>query len=98
MYQSTSRRSFIKKSSIVGAGIAVLPHLTYSNSTRNQQKLKVGLIGVGLRGTNHLNNLLNRDDILVTAICDIDPKRIKIAQDILKDKNHLDALIFGESE
>ena len=98
MYQSTSRRSFIKKSSIVGAGIAVLPHLAYSNSVKNQQKLKVGLIGVGLRGTNHLNNLLNRDDVLVTAICDIDPNRIKIAQDILKDKNHPDTLIFGENE
>ncbi|MDC9721888.1 MAG: Gfo/Idh/MocA family oxidoreductase [Urechidicola sp.] len=98
MNQLTSRRSFIRKSSIVGAGIAVLPHLAYSNSVNNQQKLKVGLIGVGLRGTNHLNNLLNRDDVLIIAICDIDPNRIKIAQDILKDKNHPDALIFGSND
>ena len=98
MYQSTSRRSFIKKSSIASVGIAVLPHLAYSNSTKKQQKLKVGLIGVGLRGTNHLNNLLNRDDVLVTAICDINPNRIKLAQDVLKGKNHPDALIFGKND
>ncbi len=98
MSHQKTRRSFIKKSSLLGAGIAVLPHLAYSNSSNNQQKLKVGLIGVGLRGTNHLNNLLNRDDVLITAICDIDPNRIKIAQDILKEKNHPNALIFGGND
>ena len=77
-----SRRNFIKKSTIAGAGIAMVPNLTFgiSNSIKGE-KLKVGMIGVGLRGTNHLNNVLHRDDVLVTAICDIDPNRITIALD-----------------
>ena len=75
----TSRRNFVKNASLVGAGITLAPQFTFASNTKNSQKLKVGLIGVGLRGTNHLNNVLLRDDVLVTAICDIDPNRIAIA-------------------
>lgn len=77
-----SRRNFIKKSAIAGAGIAMIPEVTFGMSpVKNEDKLKVGIIGVGLRGINHLNNVLLRTDVLVTAICDIDPARITIALD-----------------
>ena len=63
-----SRRNFIKKSAIIGAGLSVAPSLTFGFNNGSIQKLKVGLIGVGLRGTNHLNNVLLRDDVLVIMI------------------------------
>ncbi|SDB59521.1 Predicted dehydrogenase [Flavobacteriaceae bacterium MAR_2010_188] len=94
-----SRRTFIKQTSIAGAGIALAPQLTFSTSKRsNQQKLKVGLIGVGLRGTNHLNNFILRDDVLVTAICDIDQKRIGIANDMISKAGLSKPEIFGKNE
>ena len=71
-----SRRNFIRNSAIVGAGLAMTPELTFGMKT-GKDKLNIGLIGVGLRGTNHLNNVLLRDDVNVTALCDIDPARIK---------------------
>ena len=75
-----SRRNFIRKSAIIGAGVTMLPNVTFGSGFRkNEQKLRVGMIGVGLRGTNHLNNVLHRSDVLVTAICDIDANRISIA-------------------
>lgn len=40
---------------------------------RSPQRLKVGIIGVGMRGQVHLANLLLRNDVDVSAICDIDP-------------------------
>ena len=92
-----SRRNFIKKSAIVGAGISVLPNLTYGYSSK-KDKLKVALIGVGLRGTNHLTNLLNRDDVVITAICDIDPERIKIAEKHISDKKFPKVQVFGKNE
>ena len=58
MYNQKSRRNFIKKSAVLGAGITLLPHLSYGINTNNDQKLNIGLIGVGLRGTNHLNNFI----------------------------------------
>ncbi|PIE49389.1 MAG: glycosyl hydrolase [Flavobacteriales bacterium] len=92
-----SRRTFIKNTAIVGAGLSVLPNFTYSFSIK-KEKLKVGLIGVGLRGTNHLTNLLNRDDVVITAICDIDSNRIKIAEKLIHDQKYPKAKIFGKDE
>ena len=86
MSNSSSRRNFIKQSAVFGAGITLVPHATYGISSSQKQKLRIGLIGVGLRGTNHLNNLLQRDDVLVTAVCDIDSARIDLVKQIFKDK------------
>jgi len=48
------------------------------------------LLGVGLIGTNHLNNVLLRDDVLATTICDIEANSTSIALDeITKSGNHL---------
>ncbi len=92
-----SRRNFIKKTAIVGAGISVLPNLTYGFSSK-KDKLKVALIGIGLRGITHLSNLLNRDDVVITAICDIDPARIKIAEKHIGDKKFPKAQVFGKDD
>ncbi|MCB0474770.1 MAG: Gfo/Idh/MocA family oxidoreductase [Flavobacteriaceae bacterium] len=92
-----NRRNFIKQTSLVSASILVSPNFTISN-TLNKDKLKVGLIGVGLRGTNHLENLLKRDDVLVTAICDIDDQRIALGLDMITKKGHKKPEIFGRDE
>ncbi|GGK46014.1 MULTISPECIES: Gfo/Idh/MocA family protein [Flavobacteriaceae] len=92
-----TRRNFIKKTAIVGAGISLAPNFTFGIG-KSPNKLKVGMIGVGLRGTNHLNNVLNREDVLVTAICDIDPKRISNALDIIEKSGQKKPEIFGISD
>ena len=77
-----SRRQFVKKTALAGAGLSILPNLSYGSVLNaSEQKLKLAFIGVGLRGTNHLGNALLRKDIEITAICDIDPNRINIALD-----------------
>jgi len=97
MKKQESRRNFIKNTAMIGAGLSVFPQFAFGGIL-SKQKLKVGLIGVGLRGTNHLSNLLDRDDVLVTAICDIDPRRIKIALDLLKERNHPTSKVFDKNE
>ncbi len=97
MKNQESRRSFLKKTAVVGTGLAAFPQFAFGN-VFSKQKLKVGLIGVGLRGTNHLNNLLDRDDVIVTAICDTDPRRIKIATDIITKKGGKKPLVFGKND
>ncbi|PXX26429.1 Gfo/Idh/MocA family protein [Arenibacter sp. ARW7G5Y1] len=93
------RRNFIKKTAITGAGIALVPNLTLGNGfVKDSQKIRVGVIGVGLRGTNHLDNLLKRTDVLVTAICDIDKNRIDIAQDHIVKAGQKKAKAFGKNE
>lgn len=92
-----SRRDFIKKTSIAGAGIAFMPNLTFGFNS-NSEKLKIGLIGVGLRGTNHLENLLLRNDVNITAICDIDPVRTKLAVEKIISKGYKKPLVFGKDD
>lgn len=36
-------------------------------------KLRLGIIGVGKRGASHLTRIVERPDIAVSAVCDIDP-------------------------
>ena len=94
-----SRRTFIKQTGLAGAGLTMLPNLSFaSNSKPFGQKLKVGFIGVGLRGTNHINNVLLRDDVEITAICDIDPNRIAIALKIIAEAGGEKPEVFGSSD
>lgn len=94
-----TRRNFIKKTAITGAGIAVLPNLTLGFSgSKTIEKLKLGFIGVGLRGTNHLNNALHRDDVEIAAICDLDPNRINIALDKISKAGHKKPQVFGNND
>ena len=75
------RRSFVKNTGIAAAAITILPSGKPSNPT---QKVRLGIIGVGLRGQNHLDNALRRTDVEVIAICDVDDRMLGMASDLLK--------------
>ena len=92
-----SRRDFTKKSTIAGAGLAIAPNLAFGNGF-SDSKLKIGFIGVGLRGTNHLENALRRKDVEVTAICDIDSERLILCQKKIKDAGQHKAQEFGKDD
>ena len=77
--------------------LTVAPNLVFAR-TGQKSKINVGLIGVGLRGTNHLNNLLLRDDVNVTAICDVDPERIKLNLDKMDEAGFKKPEVFGKNE
>lgn len=91
-----NRRDFIRQTALSGAALSLLP--TFVFGQKNDQKLKVGLIGVGLRGTNHLDNLLLRKDVLITAICDIDPVRIELCLKKIEDKRQPGPMVFGKND
>ena len=83
--KSNSRRSFIKKTAIATAGLSLIPSMSFaSDFNLKKDKLKIAFIGIGLRGTNHLNNALQRKDVEVVAICDLDQNRIDIALEVIK--------------
>lgn len=94
----TTRRSFMKKTAIVGGGLALAPHLSFGQGLSGAQKLRLGLIGVGLRGTNHLNNALQRDDVLITAICDIDDRRNAIALEMIDKAGMKKPKVFNQGD
>ncbi len=95
-----NRRNFIKKISILGLGTALLPNITFSNSLYSPSglKIKVGLIGVGLRGRSSLNLLLNRNDVIIHSICDIDQNAIHESKKLFKKHKKKTPKVFKENE
>ncbi|MFN7330348.1 MAG: Gfo/Idh/MocA family protein, partial [Bacteroidota bacterium] len=69
----TTRREFIKTTAAATVGAAVLPSLSFANT---DEKLRLGFIGVGLRGQNHLELALYRKDVEVVALCDVQQRMI----------------------
>lgn len=94
--EKVNRRDFIEQSLILGAGIAFAPGMAFAGS--KALKTRIGFIGVGLRGTNHLNNILSRKDVTVTAICDIDPERINIARGMIAKAGQKQPGIYSKGE
>ncbi|TVZ16600.1 Gfo/Idh/MocA family protein [Maribacter sp. MAR_2009_72] len=92
-----SRRTFIKNTSMVSIGLMAVPGFARQRFSA-ADKLNVGLIGVGLRGTNHLENLLLRKDVNVTAICDVDDARISIAKKLISEAGGKTPKVFGAND
>jgi len=76
------RKEFIKQTGLAAASLAVLPASDLFAS-HTGEKLKLVMIGVGLRGQNHLELLLSREDVDVIAICDIDNRMLTSSKEII---------------
>ncbi|MDX1942985.1 MAG: Gfo/Idh/MocA family oxidoreductase [Saprospiraceae bacterium] len=70
MKQLKTRRDFLKDSALTGVGLTILPASAVF-AKDNAQKVRLGFIGVGFRGQDHLDLALRRDDVEVIALCDI---------------------------
>lgn len=92
-----SRRNFIKTSALAGIGALFLtqPLLASTFKYNVDKKVRLGLIGVGLRGQSQLDVIAKRNDVEVVAFADPDPRMMKAAQDILKKNNYPPAKEFG---
>jgi predicted dehydrogenase len=82
MSTTYSRRDFIKTSALAGAGFTILQSGAYAKD--KDQKVRLGFIGVGLRGQNHLELALRRNDVEVVAICDVQQRMIDMSKDLVK--------------
>lgn len=77
------RRDFVKNAGIT-AGFTILSPGSLFNQ---DQRVKLGIIGVGLRGQSHLDLALRRKDVDVVAICDIDERMLQMSLDLIKKAN-----------
>ncbi len=77
---ATSRRSFLKATSVLAAGAAVASPLVFSRSAHaaGSDLLKIGLIGCGGRGTGAAGNALRADkNCKLVAMADAFPDRLE---------------------
>ena len=81
-----NRKDFIKNTGVLAASMAVLPNTNLFASAADPT-VKIGIIGVGMRGQDHFEMLLKRKDVEVVAICDIDNRMLTMAKDIVTKSN-----------
>ena len=79
-----NRRKFIKSSALIGASTALYSSRLF-DSKNNYKKLRLGIIGTGLRGQWMTHLCLLRNDVEIKAICDIDYEMINKTLNLIKD-------------
>jgi predicted dehydrogenase len=76
-----SRRSFLKNTGLMAGALASRP--AWPKIIGANDRINVAVIGLGARGSDHLNLLLqhraNKADIEIVALCDVYQKRLSMA-------------------
>lgn len=96
-HKGINRRTFIKNSALAGAGLTMIssPAILFGKDDR---KVKIGLIGVGLRGRSHLHLLLRRNDVEIASICDIDPGAIEASQKMIREVGRKEVAAYSSGD
>ena len=87
------RRDFIKKSSCALLGALTFPQIipssvfAKSGQVAPSDRITLGCIGIGGMGTGNLSGFLNKRDVQVLAVCDVDRDHRENAKRMV-DENH----------
>ncbi|RMD70037.1 MAG: twin-arginine translocation signal domain-containing protein, partial [Bacteroidetes bacterium] len=95
------RRKFLSTTALGSAGMVLgaTPQEAPAIHTRKPaDRLRIGVIGTGLRGQSHIALALQRDDCDVTAICDIDERMLARTRKIIADAGRPAAREYTGSE
>lgn len=76
-----NRKEFIKSTAFATAAVSIPGKNLFASFA--DQKVKIALIGTGLRGQNHLELLLRRSDVDLVAICDVSDVMLGTAKDMI---------------
>ena len=86
----TNRRKFIKQSALSTAGLAVGADVFSATFDKkvlgSNDKIRVGFIGLGNRGSQLLNWFMKNKDVEVTAYCDVYEPYVKRDRSIVSKK------------
>ena len=83
-----NRRTLLKQGVLV-AGAAMTSQWMPSALAQPigaNNRLRVGIIGLGIKGTQHLQTIQTLPDVKVAALCDVDPQRLAKAKASLEDQ------------
>jgi hypothetical protein len=71
MKTTTTRRDFFENNDRRRRHVHSAIHVYAAKNAAADTKVRLGFIGVGMRGQNHLDLGMRRNDVDVIAICDI---------------------------
>jgi predicted dehydrogenase len=92
MNTALSRRTFVKTSALAAGAVALTP-ANYSRAAGANDRIRIGVIGVGGMGTGHVGSLMKKseaENIQVVAVSDVYQRRITRAKNICKGDGYMD--------
>ena len=112
-----SRKQFLRSSGLLAAGAAITPAVVLGGVGGagegskiapflkglgfGKSELRIGFIGTGLRGRNHVKNILTYEgadgSVHCPAICDIDPDAIERAKILIAETGHPEPKVYTGS-
>ncbi len=92
------RRDFIRASAGAALGVSLWPEPLSAHDAAAADRVRLGFIGVGGRGTWLMRLALQREDCEVKAVCDIKPDRVARAQDLADEATGRRPRGFAEGE
>jgi len=102
------RRDFLKIGTAAGLGMDLLGHPSRPVSAAAEKPLRLGMVGVGGRGTSLLEVLLGMGGVVIPAICDINQEHLARAQAMVekagqkrpegysRDEQHFQELMYRD--
>lgn len=88
------RRKFLRNTFGISALALVHPQLVHAATKR--QKVRIGILGTGMRGRSLLGLFLDRADVEVTALCDVDVDALNRAQQMISKAGKTEAALFSD--
>ena len=96
MMNSIPRRQFIKQTTAASLALGASLTSLQSFASASVNKVRIGMIGVGLRGQNHLEMMLNRADVDVIAMADPSALMMAAAQQQITKSGKKAAIEYGK--
>jgi hypothetical protein len=109
-----SRRTFVKRAAVGGAGLLIATDILNADLAADapksanatmmgvpfeaRERVRLGIIGVGGRGSSLLQDLLAIEKIEVKAICDLVPEKVARAQKAVTDAGQPQPAGFSKGE
>jgi len=83
---SYTRRDFIKQSALMGSAVGLSSQLQ-AFGIEKQTVVRIGMIAVGMRGQDHLEEMLKRSDVDVVGMADPNSGMMAMSQALVKKYN-----------
>ena len=95
--KSFSRREFIKTGAAAAAGMSLYPDMARGSNLEAEEKVKIGIIGTGGRGTSLMRNLLPLNNVEIMAVCDLDESKANNAAGICEKNGRKRPKVYGRT-
>ena len=84
MAHSITRRRALQVGGLMTASLAPSARSFGGDAAVKKETIRVGFVGIGVKGSQHFRNLLHIDSVEMKAVCDIVPARCTWARDQCK--------------